>query len=89
MRFKVVALLHSILFIWGLIMCIMNLLGHTQIPWYLAAMPIYGGLTIFLVWCILWALGLFSHTLAKKYKNIDQCVLCDSELESKKDESEV
>lgn len=39
--------IHFILFMWGVIMCTMNIAEYTSIPWWLATMPFYAGPAVF------------------------------------------
>lgn len=46
---KLIAAIQLTVFLFGLIMCVMNLIGHTAIPWVYATMPLYVGVAAYLV----------------------------------------
>ena len=76
---KFMALIQSILMIWGIIMCIMKFLGYISIPWWVATLPFYGGLVgIFLIACLFYVV-IFTVGLIKMYKP-GVCPLCGNKI---------
>jgi hypothetical protein len=76
MRLKTVALIHVILLFWGIIMCIMKLLGYISTAWYLVAMPLYGGMALFVTIMLMWYLISVFIGVVKRYGQPTRCPHC-------------